>query len=217
MSEHKGQSTAAWARRYIETFGLALVPIEPGEKGPKGNGWNKPGGYITEAVAAEAFWQKRPSHNLGVVLGPSRVCSLDIDEVQCARQIFNELLGMDLDALADAYPTSVGNPARFRIMFRVPDGVDLTWHPLNWPSQADPDGSIHKALMAQVKTAKDAGDTDREAALRMAAEPFKKIPVFELRAGLVQDVLPPSIHPGTGKLRSRLALLQRVLVRPCQR
>lgn len=198
MSERQKPATAIWARRYIETFSLALVPIEPGEKGPKGNGWNKPGGYFTAAADAEAFWEKRPSHNLGVVLGPSRVCSLDVDDVQCTRQILNEVLGMDLDALADAYPTSVGNPARFRIMFRVPDGVELSWHPLTWPSQADPDGSIHKALMAQVRAARDAGDTDREAALKMAAEPFKKIPVFELRAGLVQDVLPPSIHPGTG-------------------
>lgn len=33
----------------------------------------------------------------------------------------------------------------------------------------------------------------------MAADPFKKVTVFELRGGLVQDVLPPSIHPGTGK------------------
>ncbi|AIC18582.1 DNA primase [Pseudomonas chlororaphis] len=198
MTERPTPTTADWARRYIETFGLALVPIEPGEKGPKGNGWNKPGGYFTAAADAEAFWQKRPSHNLGVVLGPSRVCSLDVDEVHCTRQILSELLGMDLDALADAYPTSVGNPARFRIMFRVPDGVELSWHPLTWPSQADPDGSIHKALMTQVKAARDAGDAGREAALKMAAEPFKKIPVFELRAGLVQDVLPPSIHPGTG-------------------
>lgn len=199
MSDRPTSTTADWARRYIEAFGLALVPIEPGEKGPKGKDWNKPGGYINDADAAEAFWSMRPSHNLGVVLGPSRVCSLDVDDVQCARQIFSELLGMDLEALANSYPTSVGNPARFRIMFRVPDGVDLTWHPLNWPSQADPDGSIHKALMAQVKAARDAGDADREAALKMAAEPFKKIPVFELRAGLVQDVLPPSIHPGTGQ------------------
>jgi len=198
MSERPTPTTADWARRYIETFNLALVPIEPGEKGPKGNGWNKPGGYFTVAADAESFWKKRPSHNLGVVLGPSGVCSLDVDEAQCTRQILSELLGMDLDALADAYPTSVGNPARFRIMFRVPDGVDLSWHPLTWPSQADPDGSIHKALMAQVRAARDAGDTDREAALKVAAEPFKKIPVFELRAGLVQDVLPPSIHPGTG-------------------
>jgi putative DNA primase/helicase len=198
MSERPTPTTADWARRYIETFNLALVPIEPGEKGPKGNGWNKPGGYFIVAADAESFWKKRPSHNLGVVLGPSGVCSLDVDEAQCTRQILSELLGIDLDALADAYPTSVGNPARFRIMFRVPDGVDLSWHPLTWPSQADPDGSIHKALMAQVRAARDAGDTDREAALKVAAEPFKKIPVFELRAGLVQDVLPPSIHPGTG-------------------
>ncbi|UVJ45526.1 bifunctional DNA primase/polymerase [Pseudomonas sp. LS1212] len=197
MSEHQGLPTAAWARRYIETFGLALVPIEPGEKGPKGNGWNKPGGYITEADAAEAFWQKRPSHNLGVVLGPSRVCSLDVDDVELTRLVLQQLLGMDLDTLADAYPTTVGNPARFRVMFRVPDGVELTRHSLVWPNKTDPDGSILKGIMAQVKAAVDAGDAAREATFRMAAEPFKKITVFELRGGLVQDVLPPSIHPGT--------------------
>ena len=46
---------ATWARRYIEKFGLALVSIDPGEKAPKGNGWNKPGGYFTDADQAEAF------------------------------------------------------------------------------------------------------------------------------------------------------------------
>ncbi|MEF0146193.1 bifunctional DNA primase/polymerase [Pseudomonas guariconensis] len=199
MSERQGPTTAAWARRYIETFGLALVPIEPGEKGPKGHAWNQPGGYFTDADVAEAFWQSHPSHNLGVVLGPGRVCSLDVDDVQWTRQVLARMLGMDVDALADAYPTTVGNPARFRIMFRAPDGVDLSRHSLVWPNQADPDGSILKALTTQVKAAKDACDSGREAALRMAAEPFKKITVFELRAGLVQDVLPPSIHPGTGK------------------
>lgn len=199
MSERPTPTTADWARRYIDTFGLALVPIDPGEKGPKGSGWNQPGGYFTAADDAATFWSTHPSHNLGVVLGPSRVCSLDVDDVQCTRQILQELLGMDLDSLADAYPTSVGNPARFRIMFKMPEGVDLSWHPLTWPSQADPDGSIHKALMTQVKAARDAKDIDRVNALKVAAEPFKKIPVFELRAGLVQDVLPPSIHPGTGR------------------
>ncbi|WP_412460199.1 bifunctional DNA primase/polymerase [Pseudomonas sp. SC11] len=199
MSERPTPTTADWARRYIDTFGLALVPIDPGEKGPKGSGWNQPGGYFTASDDAATFWSTHPSHNLGVVLGPSRVCSLDVDDVQCTRQILQELLGMDLDSLADAYPTSVGNPARFRIMFKMPEGVDLSWHPLTWPSQADPDGSIHKALMTQVKAARDAKDIDRVNALKVAAEPFKKIPVFELRAGLVQDVLPPSIHPGTGR------------------
>lgn len=35
MSGRPTPTTADWARRYIETFNLALVPIEPGEKGPK--------------------------------------------------------------------------------------------------------------------------------------------------------------------------------------
>ena len=199
MSERPAPAMADWASRYIETFGLALVPIEPGEKGPKGQAWNQPGGYFTDPDAAEGFWQQHPKHNLGVVLGPSRVCSLDVDDVQWTRHVLRELLGLDVDALADAYPTTVGNPARFRIMFRLPEGIELSRRSLAWPNPADVDGAVLKALMAQVKAAKDAGDAVRVDALRMAAEPFKRITVFELRAGLVQDVLPPSIHPGTGK------------------
>ena len=199
MSERPVATTAGWARRYIETFGLALVPIEPGEKGPKGKAWNTPDGFITDADTAEAFWLEHPDHNLGVVLGPSRVCSLDVDDVALSRIALRDAFGLDLEALAAAYPTAVGNPARFRVMFRVPDGVELSRRSLAWPNQADPDGSILKALTAQMVAAKDAGDATREAALRMAAEPFKKITVFELRGGAVQDVLPPSIHPGTGQ------------------
>ncbi|MDH0042371.1 DUF5906 domain-containing protein [Pseudomonas juntendi] len=199
MSERPTPTTADWARRYIQTFNLALVPMEPGTKGPTQEGWNKPGGYFTEVASAEQFWIANPSHNLGVVLGPSRVCSLDVDDVEFTRLVLQQTHGIDVDALADSYPTSVGNPARFRIMFRVPDGIELKKHALVWPNKNDPDGIIHKGLMAQVRAAVDAKDEAREAALRMAAEPFKKLTVFELRAGLVQDVLPPSIHPGTGK------------------
>lgn len=199
MSERPARATADWARRYIETFDLALVPIEPGEKGPKGAGWNKPGGYFTDPAEAEAFWSANPSHNLGVVLGPSRVCSLDVDDVELTRLVLQQTLGLNVDALAEEYPTSVGNPERFRVMFRVPEGVELSRHALVWPNRNDPDGTIYKGLMAQVKAAMQGGDAAREAAFRMAAEPFKKVTVFELRGGLVQDVLPPSIHPGTGK------------------
>ncbi|WP_312392048.1 bifunctional DNA primase/polymerase [Pseudomonas sp.] len=199
MTDRPTPTMAEWARRYVDAFGLALVPIEPGEKAPKGNGWNKPGGYFTDAAEAEGFWQQHPSHNLGVVLGPSRVCSLDVDDVPLTRLALQQTLGLDVDALAAAYPTAVGNPLRFRILFRVPAGVELSRHSLVWPNKNDPDGKIYKGLMAQVKAAKDDGDAAREAAFRMAAEPFKKITVFELRGGLVQDVLPPSIHPDTGK------------------
>ena len=200
MSElAKGTAIATWAKRYIDTFDLALVSIEPGEKAPKGRGWNKPGGYITDASAAETFWQRNPNHNLGVVLGPSRVCSLDVDDVQWTRHVLYELLGVDLDALALVYPTIVGNPLRFRVLFKLPDGVELTRHSLSWPNENDPDGSIFKGLMDKAKAAKEQGDVAGEIAARAEADPFKRFTVFELRAGLVQDVFPPSIHPGTGK------------------
>ncbi|WP_449102158.1 bifunctional DNA primase/polymerase [Pseudomonas extremaustralis] len=200
MSDHGDRlPTANWAQFYIERFGLALVPIEPGEKGPKGMGWNKPGGYFTESAKAAQFWEKKPRHNLGVVLGPSRICSLDVDDVQWTRRVLYDLLEIDLDAMALVFPTVVGNPARFRIMFRVPDGVELSRHSLAWPNEKDPDGSIHKALTAKAKAAKAAGDAVGEAEARAEADEYQRITVFELRGGLVQDVLPPSIHPGTGK------------------
>ncbi|MEE1922888.1 bifunctional DNA primase/polymerase [Pseudomonas sp. 148P] len=199
MSERPTTATADWARRYIEAFGLALVPIAPGDKAPKGDAWNKPGGYFTDADEAETFWQAHPRHNLGVVLGPSGVCSLDVDDVDMCRIVLQSTVGLNLDLFAEQYPTVVGNPARYRLLFRVPDGVELTRRALAWPSKADPDGSIYRGIMAQVKSARDAGDTLTENALLLAATPFKKVTVFELRGGLVQDVLPPSIHPQTGK------------------
>ena len=198
MSENR-TPTAAWARRYIEQLGLALVSIEPGEKMPKGLGWNQPGGYFTDATIAEEHWRRLPGHNMGVVLGPSRVCSLDVDDMQWTRFVLGELLGVDLDKLVAEHPTIVGHPERCRIMFRVPEGVELSRHALSWPHEDDPDGSRFKALMAEAKAARDAGDGAAEAKVRAEAEQIKRFTVLELRAGLVQDVLPPSIHPGTGK------------------
>lgn len=196
---HSAENPSLWARRYIDDFGFAVIPIEPGEKAPKGLGWNRLGGYITDPAAAEAFWKRNPNHNLGVVLGPSRVCSLDVDDVQWTRFVLYELLGLDLDAMAVVYPTIVGNPARFRVLFKLPEGIDLTRHSLSWPNEKDPDGSIHKGLMARVKKAKEQGDAIGEAQARLEAEACQRFTVLELRAGLVQDVFPPSIHPGTGK------------------
>ena len=190
---------AAWARRYIETFKLALVPIDPGQKAPKGNGWNKPGGYITDAEQAEAFWTKHPKHNMGVVLGPSGVCSLDVDHVEYCRQVFSDVLGINLDDLAAVYPTLVGNPARFRIMFKVPEGLEFNRHSLSWPNPLDPDGSKHKLATAALKQARETGDKAQIEAMQARQKEFAPVTVFELRAGAVQDVLPPSIHPDTGQ------------------
>jgi len=167
MSEIQQGVMAAWAKRYIEAFGLCLVKIDPREKFPKGQAWNLPGGYFTDAAEAAEFWTRHPQHNMGVVLGPSGVCSLDVDDVPATRQVLDDLLGLDVDAMADSLPTVVGNPARFRIMFRAPAGFELGRKALSWPTNG--------------------------------GDPKKRFTVFELRHGLVQDVLPPSIHPDTGK------------------
>nr|WP_312231684.1 bifunctional DNA primase/polymerase [Pseudomonas sp.] len=190
---------AAWARRYIENFKLALVPIPEGEKGPTGRGWNKPGGYITDAAKAEAHWTKHPRQNMGVLLGASGVCSLDVDHVEWTRQVLSDLLGMSLDDVAAEHATSVGNPERFRIMFALPAGCEFSRHSLVWPNPEDPDGSKHKLAMRAVKRAQEIGDKDLEAEMRAKAKALAPVTVFELRGGDVQDVLPPSIHPGTGQ------------------
>lgn len=190
---------AAWARRYIEAFGMALVSIAPGEKAPKGDGWNKPGGYFTDADQAEAWWTKHPKNNMGVVLGPSRVCSLDVDHVEYCREVMRDVLGINLDDLAAVYPTLVGNPERFRVMFRMPEGLDFSRHSLSWPNPLDPDGSKHKLATAALKRARDVGDRQQVAVMQARQKEFAAVTVFELRAGAVQDVLPPSIHPDTGQ------------------
>lgn len=199
MMPNEDSPRGDWAHWYVRVHGLALVPIDPGQKAPKGTGWNKPGGYITDADAAEAFWTKHPKHNMGVVLGPSRVCSLDVDHVEYSRQVLRDVLDVDLDKLAAENPTLVGNPARFRIMFRMPEGADYSRHSLSWPNPDDPDGAKHRLATAALKRARDVGDREQIEAMQAQQKRFSPVTVFELRAGAVQDVLPPSIHPETGK------------------
>ncbi len=157
------QHPARFAHAYVSNYGMALVDIPPRSKAPIHDDWQKPGGYFTDATAAARHWQDRPDRNMGVVLGPSRLCSLDLDELEHSKAFFSSF-GVDLDKWAQDFPTIQGKPGRFRILFRVPDDVTLKRHALNWPRQEDK---------------------------------RKKMCIFELRGGDVQDVLPPSIHPDT--------------------
>lgn len=156
--------TAQYAAAYIAN-GFCIVRIPPRKKFPSHDGWNQPGGYFTDAQEAAEYFTRHANDNLGIVLGPSRVCSLDIDHTEHSRMLFSEF-GVNIDELADSNPTVVGNPARFRVMFAVPEGLELSRHSINWPDEENPS---------------------------------KNHTVFEFRAGLVQDVLPPSIHPDTGQ------------------
>jgi hypothetical protein len=146
-----------YAQKYA-ALGWALVPIPAGSKAPKGFGWqNNP--------ASPDYWQANPNHNMGILHGRSGTVALDIDHVENTRLIFEEL-GIDYDAIMDSAPRIVGRMDRGKVLFAVPDGIELKTHKISWPSRDNP---------------------------------MKTEVVFELRCGSVQDVLPPSIHPDTGK------------------
>lgn len=144
------------AKRY-EALGWSLVGIPAGSKAPSTFGWQQ------RATPAD-YWKQNPSHNIGLLHSLSGTCALDIDHMENTRLIF-EALNIDLDAILASAPRIVGRPDRGKVLFRAPDGVDLTTRKISWPVDGDP---------------------------------RKTDVVFELRAGSVQDVLPPSIHPDTG-------------------
>ena len=159
-------STARSAEAYCSRFGLSLVPLPPRTKRPLAEDWGNQ--VISDPGAAARFYTENPDWNIGVALFHSRLCSFDVDDIEATRQVFEEF-GWDLDQLRASYPTIQGSPGGFRVMFRVPDGIDLPFHKLHWPRKDDP--------------------------RRVSV-------VWELRASKgqqLQDVLPPSIHPDTGR------------------
>jgi hypothetical protein len=158
-------SVEQWAIRYIQRYGLALVPIPPGHKAPLYQGWNQPGGYVTDVCDVSERWDGIHDHGIGAVLSPSGLCSIDVDAPDHALPVLGAL-GIDLYSLRKATPTIQGDPSRYRMMFKARRGVVLGRKNLAWPA-------------------------------RQIGE--KPITLFELRAGHIQDVLPPTIHPGTGK------------------
>ena len=148
---------AEWAG-YFHRLGFRLCAIPPGKKGPIMPGW-------PEGNLPAEYWLTHPQEGLGVVLGPSRLVSLDLDSLPEARAVMGAL-GLELDALLSGAMLVRGNPERLRAIFRAPTDVDLTRKSLAWPPRE---------------------------------EGKRPVTVFELRGGPVQDVLPPTIHPDTGR------------------
>lgn len=167
-----GSPIVDWACYLVEVLKWAIVPILHGSKRPAGSGWNKPRsaanpeGFITCRQDAAATWRGNDQLGIGAVLGPSGICSIDIDDPNRAREALASV-GIDLDKLMASAVRLVGNPARAKLVYLTPPGADLG--PKRF-TVADPTNSTGKPIT-----------------------------VFELRAGPVQDVLPPSAHPGTGK------------------
>jgi len=107
-----------YAARYAERYGFAVIPIKPKSKLPVENDWGNRA--FTDPDDAAKHWEDNPSLNIGLALGPSKMCSLDIDCMDSFRMIAEEF-GIDLDSELSKVPTIQGADKGMRCMFRVPD------------------------------------------------------------------------------------------------
>jgi hypothetical protein len=127
-------STADYAATYCRKYGMHIVPLPPRGKRPVSENWGNE--CITDPDAARRYYQQHPDANIGAALGPSRLCSLDIDNLEAMRIICTEF-GWDIDALLAQSPTIQGQAPKMRMLFRVPEGEALQYHSLTWPRQDD--------------------------------------------------------------------------------
>lgn len=127
----KKLSIADYARIYTHRYKWELVPIEPMQKFPSSKNWGN--NTLTEPAQAFAYWEVHKDWNMGLAIGPSNMCSLDIDDAEGFQTILDEF-GIPSEEL-DSFPTIKGKGKR--IMFRVPDGVMLPYCKINWPRKDD--------------------------------------------------------------------------------
>ena len=156
-----------FADAYTRKYGLHIVPLPPRSKRPTTPDWGDH--LLSDPDSAVVFYSDHPEANLGIALGPSRICSLDVDDLDAMGMICADF-GIDLQKLSAEYPTIQGASKGYRITFRVPDGVELDYHAMTWPAR---DGGSGKFTVFE---------------LRAACEGQQR-----------QDVFPPSIHPDTGR------------------
>lgn len=126
------QSAAWYASQYIDRFNWAIVPLPPMKKFPTADNWGETA--LTNSADATDFYTGNESHGLGLVLGKSNMCSLDIDCEDSFQAMLAEF-GLPAEDL-DHYPCIKGRGRR--ITFRVPNGVALPYCKLNWPTEGDP-------------------------------------------------------------------------------
>ena len=124
------KSTSWYADRYTSRFNMALVPLKPRSKLPIADDWGN--NTLTGAAAVE-YWKDNPHNNIGMALGPSGLCSLDIDCTESWATILEEF-GIDASDL-EKVPTIKGKGVRH--VFRVPAGMALPYHKLSWRRKDD--------------------------------------------------------------------------------
>lgn len=174
----EGDSYArSFTGRYLETgFHFVRIPKQNGKpsKAPTLSGWNLPQAPdnphgYTNSLETAAAWLQA-GDNIGLALVPSGVVSLDIDNLEETRRVFTGV-GVDLGAW-------FADPHRVEIRSGKPGKAKLLFRV--------PSGVMPPSRKLNFGTGKTARS------------------IFEIRHGsadgrTVQDVLPPSIHPDTGK------------------
>ncbi len=153
---------------HYQRLGLNLIPLRYASKTPEGEHWNSLEKVLAGPRALRDFLCRPGGGGLGLLHSASGTATLDIDHGEWT-EVALEAVGLRLSDLTGG-PSIVGKNGA-KPLFRVPPG--LRRRALVWP---DP-----------------AGERTHPSGKRFLA----KLSVFELRAGLLQDVLPPSVHPDT--------------------
>lgn len=126
------QSISWYASQYIDRFNWELVPLPAGKKYPTADNWGE--NTLSSSEQAAQHYSENPTQGVGIVLGKSNMCSLDIDCEESFQALLAEF-GLPAEDL-EKYPCIKGRGRR--IMFRVPDGVKLPYCKLNWPTEGNP-------------------------------------------------------------------------------
>lgn len=132
MAAHISEQAAT----LVKNYGFHLVEVKPNSKVPMRDKWQTE--TIHDEAQARRIWSGEDGErlNMGVVLGPSRLASLDIDDPEAAEIIFREF-GVDIEEYCKHSPVVQGTPGCFRIMFRLPEGVVIGRHAIRWPRKED--------------------------------------------------------------------------------
>ena len=150
--------------------GMHLCLLRPQSKVPALHAWNDPLRVLDTEDKVRAALQASPQAGIGLVHATSRTVVIDVDNVEYTRLVFAEL-GIDYDALFAAAPRIRTRPNHDKIVLRAPAGF------------VPGEGGVPSKWVLRWP--------DRDGG--------KPLTVMELRGGVNQDVLPPSMHPDTGQ------------------
>jgi putative DNA primase/helicase len=146
-------NVCSWALRYINLFerhhqtSAKLTYMPHGTKAPKHARWNCDDQLLsTPRQVRDHFAQ--PAHvadNIGIVLEPSGVVSLDADDPDATRVIL-AAEGIDLDRLIDDGPTIIGRAPRLEYL--APKGIELSRKKIIWPQRPHEQSATRLELRA---------------------------------------------------------------------